>query len=146
MLTKIESFLMRVNVMNKFKASCYCGNVGFSFFLPVEKVVQCHCRSCRKMQGSDYSTWIAVADEQFSIDAGSEWISNYDLNHQSSKSFCSNCGTSLYGVNGKHFKKHTIIPMGIVENYSSSIKPQIQVYTNNKAEWVELHKEVPIFG
>lgn len=132
--------------MDKFKASCLCGNVKFSFSLPVTRVVQCHCGSCRKMQGSDYSTWIAVPDHQFSIDSGREHIGKYEFTRLSSKCFCTNCGTAVYGINGRHFKQHKMIALGIVENYSSDIKPQIQVYTENKAEWVELHDGVPVFS
>ena len=131
--------------MDKFMASCRCGKVEISFSLPVTRVVQCHCQSCRKMQGSDYSTWIAVADQQFSIDSGSEYISTYEFTELSTKNFCSHCGTAVYGINGKHFKKHKMIPLGIVENYSADIKPQFQVYTENKAEWVSLHEGVPVF-
>lgn len=131
--------------MGKFKASCRCGNVEVSFSLPVTRVVQCHCGSCRQMQGSDYSTWVAVADHQFSIDSGSEHISKYEFTNLSTKCFCSNCGTAVYGINGKHFKQHKMIPLGIVENYSAEIKPQIQVYTENKAEWVEIHDGAPVF-
>jgi len=131
--------------MGKIKASCRCGSVGLSFSLPATKVVQCHCESCRKMQGSDYSTWVAINDNQFNIDQGARYISEYKLNNQSSKSFCTVCGTGVFGVNGKHFKNHKMLPLGIVENYSSEIKPQVQVYTESKAQWVKLHNEVPIF-
>ena len=129
--------------MDKFRGSCLCGNVKISFSLPVTTVVQCHCQSCRKMQGSDYSSWIAVPENQFSVDLGSELISTFKL-FRSSKSFCSTCGTCVYGYSGKHFKRHKVIPLGIVENYSADIQPQVQVYTENKAEWLELQGSVPI--
>lgn len=130
--------------MDKFKASCVCGNVELSFSLPVTSVVQCHCQSCRNMQGSDYSSWVVVVNNQFSINCGAEYVSNYEM-EQSSKSFCSVCGTAVFAINGKHFIKHKLIPLGIVKNYSTDIKPQIQVYTDNKAAWVELHNNVAIF-
>lgn len=139
------ALLIRWIKMDKFKATCCCGNVELSFSLPATKVVQCHCESCRKMQGSDYSTWVAVENSQFSIDRGSEYIKEYKLNNQSTKSFCSTCGTGIIGVNGKHFKNHKLVPLGIVDNYSNEIKPQVQVYTENKAKWVELHGYVPVF-
>lgn len=99
--------------------------------------------ACRKMQGSDYSTWVAVSNTQFSIDSGSKFILMYELN-QSGRDFCSNCGTCVYGNNGKHFKKHKKIPLGIVENYSVDTKPKFQSYTENKAEWLALNDKVPI--
>ena len=132
--------------MNKFETSCYCGKVRCSFTLPVTTVVQCHCQLCRKLQGSDYSTWIAVKNTQFTVEAGSELITHYQANERSSKHFCSLCGTGVYCVNGKHFEEHKVLPLGTVDNYSVELKPQMQVYTDSKAEWVQLHDEVPIFA
>jgi hypothetical protein len=131
--------------MDEIKATCCCGNVELSFSLPVTKVVQCHCESCRKMNGSDYSTWIAINNDQFSVDDGNEYIKEFRLNNLSSKSFCSTCGTGVFGINGKHFKDQKLVPLGIVSNYTYEIKPQVQVYTDNRAAWVELHGCVPIF-
>jgi len=131
--------------MDIIKAECRCGNVKLSFSLPVTKVVQCHCESCRKMNGSDYSSWIAINNDQLRIVDGSGYIKKFKLNNLSSKSFCSTCGTGVFGINGKHFKNHKLVPLGIVSNYTKEIKPQVQVYTDNKAEWVELHKGTPVF-
>jgi len=132
--------------MDIIKATCCCGNVKLSFSLPVTRVVQCHCESCRKMNGSDYSTWVAINNDQFSIDDGNEHIKKFKLNNLSSKSFCTTCGTGVFGINGNHFKNHKLVPLGIVSNYINEIKPQVQVYTDNKAKWVELHGCVPIFS
>ena len=131
--------------MSRYQTSCLCGKVQCSFTLPAAAVVQCHCEHCRKMQGSDYSTWVAVNADQFSIDAGAEHIRDYHFNDRSSKSFCSCCGTSVFGTNGKHFAHHKVLPLGVVKNYSSELKPMVQVYTEDKAEWVHLHEDVPIY-
>jgi len=131
--------------MDIIKAECRCGKVKLSFSLPVTKVVQCHCESCRKMNGSDYSSWIVINNDQIRIVDGNDHIKKFKLNNLSSKSFCSTCGTGVFGINGKHFKNHKLVPLGIVNNYTKEIKPQVQVYTENKAKWVELHKGIPVF-
>lgn len=97
------------------------------------------------MQGTDYTTWIAVPDNQFAIDEGSSLISRYAFNKKSSKSFCSSCGTAVCGVNEKHFPEHKVVPLGAIENYSDEIKPQVQVYTEDKAPWVQIHDDVPVY-
>jgi len=96
------------------------------------------------MQGSDYSTWLAIIREQFSIDAGEQLITEYQINERSSKSFCSLCGTVVCAKNGKHFKEHLMVPLGVVRNYSPDLEPRLQVYVANKAEWVQIHDGVNV--
>lgn len=131
--------------MERIEAACHCKKVKWSFSLPIKTVVQCHCQNCRKMQGGDYSSWVFVENSQFSIDTGSEHISHYDMNERSGKAFCSLCGTTVYGINGKHFKEYMAIPLGVIETYLDEIRPQIQVYTEHKAAWTQIHDGVPVF-
>lgn len=146
MLIMLKFLEIRVYNMKKIKGACHCKKVQWSLILPVTTVVQCHCDNCRKMQGSDYSTWIAVPDKQFFVESGNELISTYEFNERSCKSFCSSCGSVVYGVNGKHFNGHKLVALGSAEKYLKELKPQIQVYTENKAEWVQIQEEVPIFS
>jgi hypothetical protein len=121
--------------MELFQASCHCGKVKCSFSKSITTVVQCHCENCRKLQGSDFSTWVVIPDNQLKVTEGEVYISDYEFNDRSKKCFCSLCGTVVYGVNGKHFKEHKLIVLGAVENYSETLKPQRQVYTESKALW-----------
>ena len=130
--------------MYEFKIECHCMKIQCSFALPATTVVQCHCQNCRKMQGSDYSTWLAIIREQFSIDAGRQFITEYQINERSSKSFCSFCGTVVCAINGKHFNEHLMVPLGVVKNYSPDLEPRLQVYVTNKAEWVQIHDGVNV--
>jgi hypothetical protein len=146
MLIMIAFLESRIEKMKKFNGACHCGKVAWSFDLPVTTVVQCHCENCRKMLGGDYSTWIAVPDKQFCVVTGKEVIAHYEFNDRSSKSFCPSCGTVVHGVNGKHFAGHKLVSLGTVEKYLEDLKPQIQVYTENKPEWGKIHGDVPVFS
>ena len=132
--------------MCEFKIECHCRKVKCSFRLPITTVVQCHCRNCRRMQGSDYSTWLAISRENFSVDSSEDLITHYQVNEKSNKSFCSFCGTVVLAENGKHFKDHVMVPLGAVKNYKAVLKPQVQVYIENKAEWVQIHEGVPVLA
>ncbi|MBR9857063.1 MAG: GFA family protein [Gammaproteobacteria bacterium] len=132
--------------MSKVIGSCHCGAVTWEFSLPIKTVVKCHCNNCRKLQGSDYSSWIVVPQSQFVILTGKEFVSLYKPNDSSSKSFCSNCGTANFLVNGKHFSGDVVLPLGVVDNYTKELAPQIQVYTADKAAWVNLHDDEPVFS
>lgn len=130
--------------MKIFRSSCHCGSVQCTFKLPTTAVVQCHCNNCRKLQGSDYSSWVAVNTEQFSIDEGQQYLTEYRTNEGSSKNFCALCGSAIYCINNKHFAKHKLLPLGSVDNYSVALKPLMQVYTQDKAQWLQLHDDIPL--
>ena len=130
--------------MNKIQGGCHCGHVSWEFELPVKTVVKCHCNNCRKLQGSDYSSWIVVPKSQFKVNSGREEISTYHFSEVSQKYFCANCGSTVYGINGKHFPTDFMVPLGEVDNYSEDLAPKIQVYSKYKAEWVHIHDDEPV--
>ena len=132
--------------MSKVEGSCHCGAVTWAFSFPIKTVVKCHCNNCRKLQGSDYSSWFVVLNSQFEVLTGQDVVSLYKTNDTSSKSFCSTCGSATYLVNGKHFLGHLVLPLGAVNNYTKELIPQIQVYTTDKAPWVNLHEDEPVFS
>lgn len=130
--------------MSNIKGSCHCGDIHWEIKLPVKTVLKCHCNNCRKLQGSDYSSWIVVPESQFNFKQGHSGTSTYHFSPMSRKAFCPNCGTTVLGVNGKHFPDDIMIPLGGVDNYSEELAPQIQVYSNDKATWVHLHDDEPV--
>jgi len=132
--------------MSTIKGSCHCNAVKWQFILPIKTVVKCHCQNCRKLQGSDYSSWIIVSQDQLEVTKGKDHLSKYVSNETSSKTFCSICGSAAYLVNGKHFPGNFVIPLGSINNYEEALAPQIQVYTPNKAVWLKLHEDEPVFS
>jgi hypothetical protein len=132
--------------MRENQGSCHCKKVQWSFDLPVRAVVKCHCGNCRRMQGSDYSTWVIVPASQHSIDQGLDLITDYRGSEKSSKHFCQSCGTVVYCTNTGIFPDHVIMALGTVARATGSMHPQIQVYTPDKADWVTIHDDVPVFS
>ena len=126
--------------------SCHCGAVKWEFTQPIKTVVKCHCGACRKLQGSDYSTWVIVPSEQYSVTKGKDAVTKYQATEKSSKNFCSACGTPVFLINGIHFPDDVVLPLGAIENYSDELAPQIQVYTTDKATWVNLHEDEPVLS
>ncbi|WP_445360282.1 GFA family protein [Microbulbifer sp. EKSA005] len=131
--------------MSKIKGSCHCGSAAWEFDLPIKAAVKCHCSMCRKLQGSDYSTYVVIPKKQFSLSKGRDSIVSYQATEKSYKNFCSVCGTPTHLINGKHFPDDFVLPLGIVKNYTDELAPQIQVYTTEKSPWSNIHDDVPIF-
>ncbi|WP_444902388.1 GFA family protein [Microbulbifer sp. SSSA007] len=132
--------------MNKIKGGCHCGSVAWEFDLPIKTVVKCHCSMCRKLQGSDHSTYAVVPKEQFSLSKGEDSVISYQATEKSCKNFCSTCGTPTHLINGKHFPADFVLPLGVIKNYTDELAPQIQVYTSEKPPWSNIHDDVPLFS
>lgn len=132
--------------MSRVKGGCHCGSVSWEFDLPIKTVVKCHCAMCRKLQGSDHSTYGIVPKERFLLTKGKEAIVCYQATKVSHKNFCSSCGSPTHLMNGKHFPDEVVLPLGLIENYTDVLAPQIQVYTLEKAPWSNIHEDVPIFS
>lgn len=99
---------------------------------------------CRSLSGADYSSWIIVPTENFSIESGVDHISDYQASEHFARSFCNNCGSTVKCVNDDKFPGHTYVAKGnVVSDFD--IPAQIQVFTEFKASWVKLDDTIPVF-
>ena len=79
------------------RGSCLCGDVKFGVTEPLEHLRYCHCESCKKLSGSIGTANARVPAEAIRIVAGEELIRTYEPKEGSSKTFCSVCGSNLFG-------------------------------------------------
>jgi hypothetical protein len=77
--------------------SCLCGGVRFAVQTPFLRVSACHCESCKKISGGVGTTSGVARTEDIRILAGEELLTTYQPEEGSAKTFCSVCGTNLFG-------------------------------------------------
>jgi hypothetical protein len=77
--------------------TCLCGGVRFEVAEPFEHVGACHCASCKKISGGGGTVSGRVPTEAVRILAGEELLTRYQPEEGSAKTFCSVCGTNLFG-------------------------------------------------
>jgi hypothetical protein len=83
--------------MTPLSAGCYCGGVRFEVTEPFERVSACHCATCKKISGGVGTSSGRVPTEAIRILEGRELITTYQPDEGSAKSFCSRCGSNLFG-------------------------------------------------
>lgn len=125
--------------MNQIDGSCHCQSVKWSFTDP-KVVVRCYCGLCRKLQGADYATWVAISKENFTITEGQENLTRYQCNERSHKNFCSKCGTQVFNVSGKQAPDCVVVSRSTIDTRIELPKPRL-VYTEDKADWVVIHED-----
>lgn len=124
---------------------CHCGSVEWQAKLPPEIVLNCHCNMCRQLSGADYSSWVVVGVSQFKVVKGIENIITYHATQKFSKSFCSTCGSTVSCINEGKFPDHIYIAKGSIAS-EFDLPVNVQVYTNDKAGWVKIDEDIPVFN
>ena len=100
---------------------------------------------CRQLSGADYSSWVIFPAEKYKVKTGSDSISNYQATEKFSKSFCAKCGSTISCVNNDKFPKHIYVARGNIGG-EFNLPVDIQVYTGDKADWINLNEDIPAFN
>jgi hypothetical protein len=124
---------------------CHCGVIQWEATLPHKIALNCHCNMCRSLNGADYSSWIVIPSNQFSILSGADTLSTYLASEKFLKSFCSQCGSTVSCINNDKFPDHLYIAKGQITS-EFSLPPEIQVYTKDKADWVTIDEGIPVIN
>ena len=83
--------------MANLTGTCWCGNVRFEVEVPFIRVTACHCTYCKKISGGGGTASGRARTEDVLILEGRELITSYEPDEGTTKSFCSRCGTNLFG-------------------------------------------------
>ena len=83
--------------MRALTGSCLCGAVRFEVTEPFERVTACHCASCKKLSGGGGTASGRARTETIRILAGEDFLRTYQPEEGSAKTFCSQCGSNLFG-------------------------------------------------
>jgi hypothetical protein len=76
---------------------CLCGGVRFEADADTERLRFCHCTSCKKLSGSGGTVNVRVRSDDIRILEGRELLTTYQPPEGSAKTFCSHCGSNLFG-------------------------------------------------
>jgi hypothetical protein len=79
------------------RGSCLCGGVTFELTEPFVRVSQCHCTTCKAISGGVGTATGRVPTSAVNVLMGRELITTYLPAEGSAKSFCSVCGSNLFG-------------------------------------------------
>lgn len=115
---------------------CLCGNVTYS--VDAEPVVQaaCHCTDCQRQSGSPFSVVVAVPRPALQVEGDS--LASYatigsDHGGETTRSFCSNCGSPLFSV-AAVMPDVAFVKAGSLDD-SSWVEPAVEAWTQSAQPW-----------
>jgi hypothetical protein len=119
--------------MAALEGSCQCGVVRFEVTEDFSAVRICHCTTCKKLSGGVGTTNGRARTATIRIVAGEDLIRTYQPDEGSSKSFCSQCGSNLFG-GGWPESEYTSVRISAIDSPFDR-KPEAHTYVRSVAAW-----------
>ena len=79
------------------RGSCLCGGVEFEVRGEFTPRSFCHCTSCKRISGGVGTANARARSDEINVVKGRELLTTYQPSEGSAKTFCSVCGSNLFG-------------------------------------------------
>ncbi|KAJ5115086.1 hypothetical protein NUU61_000845 [Penicillium alfredii] len=125
--------------------SCLCGAIRYEVSGSPISTILCHCDNCRKATGSSFMANGFYMQSQLRVLAGHNSLKVYQDSATASgstvsRSFCTNCGSSLFATNKDNplAKDAVIIASGTMDLGPSAAEwaPQREFFCMRRREWL----------
>lgn len=123
--------------------ACSCGAIRYNITGPVRAVVNCHCDSCRKRNGSAYSTYCVIAQGDIAIEHGDRDVATYENAQGARKHFCGTCGTPLYNLNPRYPGLAIVLYGSLLDQ--ADLAPSVNIYCETQLPWVSAIASIKSF-
>ncbi len=125
-----------------YRGSCLCNAIRFEVDEFEPQTGNCHCSMCRKFHGAAYATLAEARRENFRWIDGEELIKGYTAGNGTTRSFCSNCGSSLMFASPNADPDLVEISLGCFDD-EVPIRPDAHIYVASGAKWVHPEDNLP---
>ncbi|MGB1014589.1 MAG: GFA family protein [Nannocystaceae bacterium] len=124
-----------------YQGRCLCGDVRFQATPPTLFFAHCHCRWCQSAHGAAFVSWVGLAEKRFEIVAGNQQVRWYKSTPQSSRGFCSHCGTTLLFTSELCPGEVHVTRTSLEGELDRS--PQLHCFFDQHVDWVTIADELP---
>jgi len=118
------------------QGACHCGAVRYRLAGDPVSVVNCHCRLCRGLSGSAFTSYVVVRDSDLSLELSEGGLSSYQATEAATKHFCSHCGTPMFNTNPTKYPSLRMVYLGTVAA-PEKLVPRVNVFCEGKLPWVD---------
>ena len=122
--------------MAALRGSCQCGGVQFELPESFEARAFCHCTTCKKLSGGVGTANGRIHSDEVKITEGEELLRTYQPEEGSAKTFCSVCGSNLFGGGWPESDAASVRLSAIDSPLDSS--PSKHIWVRSVATWETL--------
>jgi hypothetical protein len=122
------------------EGGCQCGAVRFRVAPAPRQVWFCHCRQCRRAQGSAFVASVPVPRGEFELLSGEQALRAWRSSPGKSRWFCGVCGSPLYSeVDGAGTLR---VRAGALDD-DVTLTPAGHIFVADRASWHAIGDELP---
>ena len=118
------------------QGSCLCGGVRFEVTEPFAFITQCHCEFCKRISGGYGTVSGRAPTSAIRVLEGEELLRSYTPEGGSAKSFCSNCGSNLFGGGWPESEMCSVRLSAIDSGFDGT--PEAHIFVRSLAPWETL--------
>ena len=123
---------------------CYCGNIKYHSTGDILKMGICYCRDCQRLTGGTALPFIVVLADTLHVSGHIKELSRLGISGNSvHMAFCEQCGSTLFGRFEEWPHIRTISASSLDD--SSQFSPDVQIWTKDAPEWMQLIHGIPQF-
>ena len=113
--------------------TCLCGGVRFEVTEPFSRTGFCHCEFCKRISGGYGTVSGRARTDSIHILEGRELLTSYTPEGGSAKTFCSVCGSNLFGGGWPESETSSVRlpPFGL----DFDGKPEAHTFMRSVAAW-----------
>ena len=126
------------------KGSCLCRGIQYEIDATIEKVLQCHCKNCRKANGSAFATNTFIPSAAFTYLKGQELTKEFESSPGVFRVFCSQCASPLYSRRPSEPEAFRL-RIGTLDT-PIDVKSAMHIFVDSKAEWEDITGDIPQYG
>jgi hypothetical protein len=113
--------------------SCHCGAVHFEVDAPFLALSYCHCTTCKKISGGVGTANGRARSDSIRVTSGAEALRTYQPAEGSAKTFCSLCGSNLFGGGWPETEQSSVRLSAIDTPFDG--RPTAHGYVRSVAHW-----------
>jgi len=124
-----------------YSGSCLCGAVRYAVRGELGAITVCHCRKCRKANGSAFSAVAPIARADLRLLDGQDALAEFESSPGVHRVFCKGCGAQLYSRRDAT-PDMLRLRLGTLDTPVDG-KPGMHIFTAHKAEWYDIPGDAP---
>lgn len=118
---------------NLYSGSCLCGGLRYEIQSEIGDIVQCHCRKCRKANGTAFATNAPIKKADFKIVQGEHLLKKFQSSATTQRCFCADCGSPIISIKTETPDLYRL-RIGTLDTPLQQ-KPIQHIFAASKAEW-----------
>lgn len=127
------------------RGGCLCGSIRYSIDGKIGDANYCHCRDCRRANGSAFNVGVRVETSAFSLEGRtlSSFTTSGDSGGEVARYFCRVCGSPVFSSSSRN-DRLLHVRAGSLDD-PDVVVPRYQIWTDSRVPWATPPPEIVSF-